>query len=149
MAAASAAPKPATVTPPQPKISAAIPAPAAKPPAADIAQKPLAPAAPAIGAPRALAPAVKPAPSVAAAGGSFVLQIGAYKSQAEAETAWKTYKAKHAALMAGAANDVQQADLGEKGIWYRLRVVGFPSRDVALAMCERLKADGGGCFLGK
>ena len=52
----------------------------------------------------------------------FVLQIGAYKSQADAETAWKTYKAKHAALLSGYSDDVQQADLGEKGTWYRLRI---------------------------
>ena len=78
-----------------------------------------------------------------------MLQIGAYKSQAEADSAWTTYKAKHAALLSGASNNVQQADLGDKGTWYRLRVVGFPSKDVASAMCDRLKADGGNCFLGK
>ncbi len=60
-----------------------------------------------------------------------------------------SYKAKHGALLAGAPNQVQQVDLGDKGIWYRLRVTGFPSRDVAAAMCDRLKADGGGCFVGK
>ena len=83
------------------------------------------------------------------ASGGAILQIGAYKSQAEADTAWKTYKSKHAALLAGATQDVQQADLCDKGTWYRLRIVGFPSKDVASAMCDRLKADGGGCFLGK
>ena len=83
-----------------------------------------------------------------AAGGS-VLQIGAYKSQAEADGAWKAYKAKHAALLAEASEDVQQADLGDKGTWYRLRVAGFSDKDVASALCDRLKTDGGVCFLGK
>jgi cell division protein FtsN len=78
-----------------------------------------------------------------------VLQIGAYKSQADANTAWTTYKTKHASLLSGYSPDVRQADLGEKGIWYRLRITGFPSKDVASALCDRLKADGGGCFLGK
>ena len=159
VAAAPAPPKPVAVAPPPPaaapKIAAATPAPpplkqaqvAAKPPAPVIA-KPVA-ALPATAPPRSLAmtPA-KPAPA-AAPGGAFVLQIGAYKSQAEADAAWKTYKARHAALLADAADDVQQADLGDKGMWYRLRLVGFPSKDVATAMCDRLKADGGGCFLGK
>jgi cell division protein FtsN len=81
--------------------------------------------------------------------GSYALQIGAYKSQAEADAAWKSYKAKHASLLADAATDVQQADLGDKGVWYRLRITGFPSKDVADAMCDRLKADGGVCFLGR
>ena len=85
----------------------------------------------------------------AAADGAYVLQIGAYKSQADADAAWTAYKNKHAALLAGASNNIQQADLGDKGVWYRLRVVGFADKDVAAAMCERLKADGGACFLGK
>ena len=42
-----------------------------------------------------------------------------------------------------------KADLGAKGTWYRLRIAGFSDKDVASALCDRLKADGGGCFLGK
>ena len=171
----AAAPKPAPVVvapKPQAKVAAVVPAKvvppvaAAKPtPAPSVVKKELppvaaatpvaaAPVGPATAAPRSLAlvPA-KPAPVAAAApvpaSGGAILQIGAYKSQAEADTAWKTYKSKHAALLAGATQDVQQADLGDKGTWYRLRIVGFPSKDVASAMCDRLKADGGGCFLGK
>ena len=64
----------------------------------------------------------------AATGGAYVLQIGAYKSQADADAAWKAYKAKHAALLSGYSDDVQQADLGDKGTWYRLRIAGFPTR---------------------
>jgi hypothetical protein len=151
---AAAEPKPVIAAPkPEPKIAAAAPPPA-KP--APVAVKPAAaPVGAATAAPRPLAPVpakpaavAAPATSAASAGGA-ILQIGAYKSQADADTAWKTYKAKHAALLSGATENVQQADLGDKGIWYRLRIVGFPSKDVASAMCDRLKADGGGCFLGK
>jgi hypothetical protein len=140
---------PAAVKPPPPV--------AAKPAAAPVLAKkesppPSAPVGLATAAPRPLTPVPSmpaAASSPAAAMGGAVLQIGAYKSQAEADAAWKAYKAKHAALLAGATQDVQQADLGDKGTWYRLRLVGFPSKDVALAMCDRLKADGAGCFLGK
>jgi cell division protein FtsN len=175
----AAAPKPLSATPPvsAPKIAAATPAPqAAKPapmkqapvkqaPASAVSKSALQPPAPAkpasvpVGAansaPRSLAlnqPAAAPpvaAPAPAAASGSYVLQIGAYKSQAEADSAWTVYKGRHAALLSGASSNVQQADLGEKGTWYRLRITGFPSKDVASAMCDRLKADGGSCFLAK
>jgi len=124
--------------------------PAAKPPA----PKPAAPVpvATATGAPRPLGtPAAIPAaakPAAATAGG-YVLQIGAFKSQADAATAWKAYQAKHAALLAGYSDNVQQVDLGEKGTWYRLRVGGFADREVASALCDRLKADGGACILGR
>jgi len=134
------------------------------PPAMKPAMNTAAPApvgGPATGAPRQLgAPvpaasakvaAATPAPIAAkpAATGGYVLQIGAYKSQADADTAWKAYKAKHAALLSGYVDDVQQADLGEKGTWYRLRVGGLSDREVASALCDRLKADGGACILGK
>ena len=90
-----------------------------------------------------------PATAKVAAVTGYVLQIGAYKSQADAEAAWKTYKAKHAALLTGYSDNVQQADLGEKGTWYRLRVGGFSDREVATALCDRLKADGGACIPGR
>jgi cell division protein FtsN len=88
-------------------------------------------------------------PPAAAASGVYVLQIGSYKSQADAESAWKSYKSRHAALLSGYSDNIQQADLGEKGTWYRLRIGGFSDREVANALCDRLKADGGACILGK
>jgi cell division septation protein DedD len=136
--------------------------PATPPPAMKPAMTSTAPAA--TGAPRKLgaaatAQAATATPQVAAATpapaaakpatGGYVLQIGAYKSQADAEAAWKTYKAKHAALLSGYPDDVQRADLGEKGTWYRLRVAGLSDREVAVGLCDRLKADGGACILGK
>ena len=175
VAAATPAPKPAPVaktqappakpvTPPAKMAEATAapkPTPVAKPPAsATPAPKvataaPSAPLAPATAAPKQLAANAPPAPApvaqapAASASGAYVLQIGAYKSQAEADAAWNTYKAKHAALLAGYSPNVAQADLGDKGTWYRLRIAGFSSKDVASALCDRLKSDGGGCFLGK
>jgi cell division protein FtsN len=154
------APPPAANPTPVTTPAPAAPRPMAPPPAIKqaVTPPPAAPSATATGAPRTLpgvATATTPAPKPAAApkpatGGSFVLQIAAFKSQAEADAAWKTYKAKHAALLSGYGSDVQKADLGEKGTWYRLRVAGFADRDVASALCDRLKADGGGgCIVGK
>jgi hypothetical protein len=144
----------------EPVKASAKPADKPAPPAAAPLPKVAASSSIATGAPRKLgaatpapvqaAPAVAPplAPAVIPAGG-VVLQIGAYKSQAEADAAWKTYKAKHAALLSGYAENVAQADLGTKGVWYRLRIAGFPDKEVAGGLCARLKADGGACFLGK
>jgi cell division protein FtsN len=133
-----------------------------------IAPARLAPAAPAVatGAPRQLGtPLARPAPAAPApqaqpaqsggavpakpAASGYALQIGAYKSRAEADAAWQIYKRRHGALLAGFTEDVQQADLGPKGIWYRLRVTGFGGKDGAQALCGRLKADGGACFLAR
>ncbi len=102
-----------------------------------VAQTALAPPAAAIAAP----------PRIAT--GAFVLQIGAYKSQSDADDAWKTYQAKHAALLSGFGESVQKADLGDKGTWYRLRVGSFTDKSAAAGLCDRLKAEGGACFLAK
>lgn len=164
--APASAPAAATPAPAAPaKVAAATPAPKPAPPlkSSQLPPQPAAPIGPATAPPRALntasaPPAPKPAAPVPAAtpaaaasvpAGASVLQIGAYKSQADADRAWSTYKAKHASLLAGYSPDVKQVDLGEKGTWFRLRIAGFPSKDVASALCDRLKADGGSCFLGK
>ena len=145
---AAAAPAPQTA----PKSMAALIQQANSAPPAKAVAAPV-PAGPATGAPRQLgAPvpvAAKPVAAKPAASGAYVLQIGAYKSQADADAAWKAYKSKHAALLSGYSPDVQQAELGEKGTWYRLRIAGFGDKDGASATCDRLKADGGNCFLGK
>ena len=161
-APAAAAPAPAAPA----KVVAATPAPKPAPPlkSSQLPPQPAAPIGPATAPPRALntagaappapkpvapAPVATPAAAAPVSAGESVLQIGAYKSQADADRAWSTYKAKHASLLAGYSPDVKQADLGEKGTWFRLRIAGFPSKDVASALCDRLKADGGSCFLGK
>ena len=136
--------------------------PAAKPPAAAAKQAPAPLGGPATAAPRQLgavtatpapvkaAAPVAPMPAAAkpAASGGYVLQIGAYKSQGDADAAWKAYKGKHSALLSAYSDEVQQADLGEKGTWYRLRISGFADKDMASSLCDRLKADGGACILG-
>jgi len=156
-------PAPVAQTPAPPPAATAKPAPppatrpTAAPPPMATAQAPAATGAPRVlpGAastttppPQAAAPPATAKPA-APAGGGYVLQIGAFKSQAEADAAWRAYRARHAALLAGYGPDVQRADLGEKGVWYRLRIAGFADRDVAASLCERLKADSGACFLGR
>ncbi|MBU6442653.1 MAG: SPOR domain-containing protein [Alphaproteobacteria bacterium] len=81
----------------------------------------------------------------AASGGAYVLQIGAYKSEADAKAAWTTYQHRHP-LTRGLASDIQKADLGAKGTWYRLRIGSFADKAAAGAFCDKLKADNGGCF---
>ncbi|MDB5733867.1 MAG: hypothetical protein JWN16_504 [Alphaproteobacteria bacterium] len=160
--AAPAKPIPAPVkaaAPPPKSVAALIQQANTTPPPAKVVAAPVPAtpvlAGPATGAPRQLGTpvtaAAKPAPVAAkpATSGAYILQIGAYKSQADADAAWKAYKSKHAALLSGYAPDVQQAELGEKGTWYRLRIAGFSDKDGASATCDRLKADGGNCFLGK
>jgi cell division septation protein DedD len=105
---------PPTTTPPPPTDSAPA---AATPPAPAQAAKPPAPAA--------KPPATATTAPKAAAGGSFVIQVASTKDQAEAKRLVDRLKAK------GFAATAERADLGAKGIWYR--VVAGPYGDQVAA----------------
>jgi hypothetical protein len=92
---------------------------------------------------------IAPAPVLAPAGGANVaLQIGAYKSEEEANAAWTAFSHRHP-MATAYQTDIQKADLGSKGVWYRLRLGSFVDKTEAAAFCSKLKADGGTCFLAK
>lgn len=128
---------------PAPKVETTAPKPVAAKPSASAA-KPIETAAlpPVAGAKEA------PAGAAAATGGGYMLQIGSYKSQAEADSAWKTFQLKHA-IAGSYSENVVRADLGSKGIWYRLRMGPFAGKSAAAAFCDKLKADGGSCLIAK
>jgi hypothetical protein len=89
-----------------------------------------------------------PAPASASAAGSYFLQIGSYKSQGDADAAWRSFKANHPTVASYQSN-VKEADLGEKGVWYRLRIGAFSDKTSANAVCSKLKAEGASCFPAK
>jgi cell division protein FtsN len=43
--------------------------------------------------------------------------------------------------------NIQEADLGAKGTYYRVRVGPWASRGEAVQVCERLRAAGGDCIV--
>jgi cell division protein FtsN len=79
--------------------------------------------------------------------GGVLLQIGSYESVEIANGAWATFKARHAAIIGNLSQDVQKADLGAKGTWYRLRVGPFADKAAAAAACDKLRAEGSTCFV--
>ncbi len=141
-------PAPAT-TAPAPARPAAAPTPAPAPAAARPAAVAPAPAAP-VQAAQVARPAA-PAPAAAAGtsralSGVAVLQLGAFESQELANGAWASLRARFNTL-GQLAPDVQRADLGAKGIVYRLRAGPFADRTAAVDACTQLKAAGGNCFV--
>lgn len=103
--------------------------------------------APANTGPRGGQAAVRPLAQQASvvAQGAYVLQIGSYPSEAEARASWETYKHAHSSV-SGYGPDVKSADLGKRGVWYRLRIGPFANLADANAACAKLKAQGGSCF---
>lgn len=72
--------------------------------------------------------------------GGYAVQFGAANSEAEARALLKTVAAKY-----GVKPTFKPAKVGEKTV-YRVRVAGV-SKDSANAICNKVKASGGNCFV--
>lgn len=88
-----------------------------------------------------------PAPSGGARSGSHLVQVGAFGSESEANGQWSKMQGKFGALVGGKSTDIERADLGAKGIFYRLRLGPFASSSDAKAFCDSLKARGQDCLV--
>lgn len=80
------------------------------------------------------------------AGGRFVVQLGAFSSQAAIDRAWKQAQVRY-----GLGEDERALtttiSLPGKGLLHRLSVAGFDNRAEATQLCETIKIRGGACFV--
>jgi cell division septation protein DedD len=148
-ALADAAPAPAApVT--EPTQTAAAPAPETSSTSAGATAAPAEPAAPAAtqeaAAPAAAAPAEPVQP---AAGGSWKIQLAAVKSEDGARQEWGRMQRAHPDLLGDMRLTVQRADLGTKGIYYRIQAGPLPDRTTAEDVCSELKASKQPCLVVK
>jgi cell division septation protein DedD len=104
--------------------------------------------APAVAAPAA-APAAPPASAAPAASGSYLVQIGSFKSDTEANATWEKIKTKNADILSSYAPNVVSVELGAKGTYQRLRFGPFETREAAANVCDQLKARKQDCLLAK
>ena len=104
--------------------------------------------APASGAPMALASAT-PGTAVAAtsSAGGYAVQLTSQRSEAAAQTAFRSLQARYPNQLGGREPILRRADLGSKGVYYRALVGPFASMEEAAGMCSSLKAAGGNCIV--
>ena len=146
---AAAAPGAAAATTGAPTRAPAAPRAAAPPAAAGNAPMPLAPQSPpTVAAVDTTHPAPAKTAPASAASGSWIVQISAQKSEAEAQTSFRAAQAKYPAL-AGQEPLIRKKDYGEKGVFYATQVGPFSQREDANKLCETLKGAGGTCFIQK
>ncbi|HEY0447194.1 MAG TPA: tetratricopeptide repeat protein [Allosphingosinicella sp.] len=77
--------------------------------------------------------------------GRFVVQIGAYKNQLQAERAW--VEAQHRYSIADREPLSTTVAIPGKGTFHRLSVSGFDNAGEATRLCRAIKAKGGACFV--
>lgn len=103
---------------------------------------PAAPAAAPEPAPPAPQQTAAVAPQAAAPPSKYVVQVASKKNQTEALASFADMQQKYPSLLASYRPIVQKADLGAKGVWYRLRIGPIADKTSASKLCTQLKSQG-------
>lgn len=127
-------------------IAALPPSTAAKPGTPSAAPKPSATVA--VPAPKpAPAPAATPKPAQSAApaatGGNYALQLGAFSTRANAESAWKSISGRFT-FIGALGKSIEPVGKGDTTL-YRLRATGIAGKQAADNLCGRMKVSGDSC----
>lgn len=141
--AEKAAPSAVVAVPPAPMAPPAPPTPA--PVAAKAAPVPVPAPAPVVTKPAPAPVAAKPAP---APDGTHVVQLAALRGEADAVRAWDRIAKAQPDLLGSLQPDVQRADLGAKGIFYRLRTNAMDENSARM-LCAELSKRKVGCLVAK
>lgn len=91
------------------------------------------------------APQLAAAPSFAGSG-PYVAQLAALQSEAAVQAAWTRLSSRAPNLFGQAHLDVQRADLGQRGIYFRVRAGYFADRANASRFCDRIRQMGQDCI---
>ncbi len=104
----------------------------------------------------ALEPAPEPAPAVevadlpepeAAILASFRIQLGSFRNRDAAMTHWASVLDRNQVVLEGLQPLVRTADLGDRGIFYRLQAGPLDSSIVAISLCDVLKVGNVDCLV--
>jgi len=163
----SAAPTSPPTSAPAP-ATAPTPAPETKTPAADAKAPPPEPAPPTaaqLAAPPPLATTPTPAPQAApkpaeapktaaaptaavpAQNGGYKVQVASVPSQEQAEKEWAKLKSANSDLLGALTMSIQRADLGTKGIYYRIQAGPLADDAAAKTLCSSLQSRKIGCLV--
>jgi len=80
--------------------------------------------------------------------GGYVVQLTAAKSEADAQSIFRTMQSKYAVLN-GQRSLIRRKDQGERGVFYAAQVGPYGTKDEANQVCDSLKSAGGTCFVYK
>lgn len=80
---------------------------------------------------------------------STMLQLGAYRSSKDVDVAWQSLKKQFPQLLSNVNYKVERADLGSKGVFFRLKAGPFSSKTKARSVCNQLREKKQGCLFVK
>ena len=110
---------------------------------------PARPAAPVREPPPPARPAPAAEPSSAEPASGYLIQVGAVREPEGAETEWNRLLRQHGETLRGLKLFVARADLGDKGVFWRLRAGPFADEAAAKNRCAELAKRKAGCLVVK
>lgn len=84
-------------------------------------------------------------PSAASTNAPAYVQLSSRRSESAAQASLNTIQSKYGAALGGGRLEIERADLGTKGVYYRVRLPAN-SLQAASQICASVKAAGGDCF---
>ena len=78
---------------------------------------------------------------------AVAVQLAAHRSDARARANWRRLRATFPDLLRDLAPEIQRADLGARGVFYRVRAGPFKFRAEAQGLCRQLRARGQDCLV--
>jgi cell division septation protein DedD len=141
-------PPPNAVEVPQPPV--AQPPRSAAPTPAPAPAKPAAPTPEPAPAPQQQAQRAAPsapAPALTAGAGRYRIQLAALRTNEDATREWEKLRRAHEELLGPLTLNVVRADLGDRGIFYRIQAGPLADESAAKALCQKLAAKKVGCLV--
>ena len=80
-------------------------------------------------------------------GNRYLVQVAARQNRQEALDVFNKLRRRYPQLLGPTQPIIVKKDLGDLGIWYRVRVGPITGKSAALAFCNRLKFAGSDCFI--
>jgi cell division septation protein DedD len=99
--------------------------------------------------PAQTATATPVAPSKPAVVGGIRLQLGAVGSEDAAQKEWDRIKKANSDVLGSLSPNFVRADLGDKGVVYRIQAGPVATADAAADLCNKLRARSVGCFVAR
>lgn len=99
--------------------------------------------------PRVAQPATPAATTAPASSGDFVVQVSSQRSEEAARSAYAGLQRRFPSVLGNQAPDIARADLGSRGVFYRVRVGPMETRQAASNLCQSLKNAGGDCIVAR
>jgi hypothetical protein len=94
----------------------------------------------------ALEPA-SPGPAAGGAAGGYYIQLGSVRDQSQAQSEWARLARRAPEVLGGRQPIAKRADLGIKGVFYRLQAGPYPDRVGAMRACDQMRSHGQGCLV--